>query len=235
MARSLIRESQINDPDVLTEAEHDALSHYFNDLVDVTTYSGNVGKYLQSTGSGTVWSVDLYLKQDGSTQLTANWDFGSSVISGTGDIYCNDLHTTASSLYIGDVELTTNSGALNLDDLVVSGYIYGDGSKLIGLYTYNTIDFNLTKPSILSEFDYKSKIIADSCSIEGYLISGPFLGSLNFEMRSDNTVSNYPFTTSENITPIGGEDWVVNHTSSHITESFITPSRSATNLSLIHI
>ena len=53
MARSLLRGEQIVDVDVLSEAEHDNEPHYFNDLVDVTTYSGNPGKYVAVNASGT--------------------------------------------------------------------------------------------------------------------------------------------------------------------------------------
>lgn len=53
MVRSLLRGAQIVDADVLSEMEHDQEPHYFNDLVDVTTYSGNSGKSVIVNASGT--------------------------------------------------------------------------------------------------------------------------------------------------------------------------------------
>lgn len=53
MVRSLLRGEQIVDVDVLSETEHDMEPHYFNNLVDVTTYSGNPGKYVAVNASGT--------------------------------------------------------------------------------------------------------------------------------------------------------------------------------------
>ena len=40
------------------------------------------------------------------------WDFGSQTISGTGDIYCNDIYTSSGTVYIGDVQLTVSGGSL---------------------------------------------------------------------------------------------------------------------------
>ena len=62
-----------------------------------------------------------YLARDGSTPLTGDWDFGSQTISGTGDIWCNDLHTAGASLYIGDVQLTSASNVLDFGTNTVSG------------------------------------------------------------------------------------------------------------------
>jgi hypothetical protein len=49
-------------------------------------------------------------------------DFGAGTISGTGDIYCNDLHAAASSIYLGDLQLTYNG-----THLVVPAEIQADG------------------------------------------------------------------------------------------------------------
>lgn len=47
--RSLIRESAVQDSDFLSEAEHTTTPHYYKDLADTTTYSGNEGLLLKST------------------------------------------------------------------------------------------------------------------------------------------------------------------------------------------
>lgn len=38
------------------------------------------------------------------------WDFGANTISGTGDIYCNDIYTSSGTVYIGDLKLSTADG-----------------------------------------------------------------------------------------------------------------------------
>jgi len=116
----------------------------FLELTDTpATYDD--GKYLKSTTSGTEWAtvsgnggtsnhselneLDYasaghtgfqpsgdYLEQDGSTQLTGDWDYGSNSISGTGDIYCNDIYTASGTVYIGDLKLSTDGTNLLVDD-----------------------------------------------------------------------------------------------------------------------
>ena len=54
MPRSLLREEQFKDIDVLSEAEHDnEVSHYYRKLADVTTYSGHANEYVVANASGT--------------------------------------------------------------------------------------------------------------------------------------------------------------------------------------
>jgi hypothetical protein len=54
MPRSLLREEQFKDIDVLSEAEHDSeVSHYFRKLADVTTYSGHANEFVVVNASGT--------------------------------------------------------------------------------------------------------------------------------------------------------------------------------------
>lgn len=54
MARSRLRENQVQDVDFLSEEEHTLVPHTFEGLSDVPTLSGNEGKYLRvdSTASG---------------------------------------------------------------------------------------------------------------------------------------------------------------------------------------
>lgn len=59
MPRSLIREEQIVDEDVLSEEEHDLEPHYFKNLVDVTTYSGYAGKYVKVKTDNSGLEYDL--------------------------------------------------------------------------------------------------------------------------------------------------------------------------------
>jgi len=42
------------------------------------------------------------------------WDYGANTISGTGDIYCNDIYTSSGTVYIGDVQLSSSSGTLQV-------------------------------------------------------------------------------------------------------------------------
>lgn len=84
-----------------------------------------------SEGSGGDFN---FLARDGSTQLTGDWDFGSFTISGTGDIWCNDLHTVGSSLYIGDFKFqkwglvpTAISGS---GGMILGGSLFTGGEQL---------------------------------------------------------------------------------------------------------
>jgi len=94
-----------------------------------STYSGTEGQYLMSTGSGTVWATVSGVGgttsgiDDHSHAAYVPWDFGAGTISGTGDIYCNDIYTSSGTVWIGDVQLTT-SGSL----LLVDGQVYTDGA-----------------------------------------------------------------------------------------------------------
>jgi hypothetical protein len=88
------------------------------DLIDLgdTPSSYDSGKYLKSTSDGTEWSeasIDL------SDYVT--WDFGAETISGTGDIYCNDIHTSSGTVYIGELKLSTDGQKLLVNDNEVSG------------------------------------------------------------------------------------------------------------------
>lgn len=53
MARSVFTESQVVDADFLSEEEHENTDHYFRDLADTTTYSGQGGKYLRAKEDNT--------------------------------------------------------------------------------------------------------------------------------------------------------------------------------------
>jgi len=54
MPRSLLREDQFKDIDVLSETEHDSeINHYYRKLSDVTTYSGHANEYVVANASGT--------------------------------------------------------------------------------------------------------------------------------------------------------------------------------------
>jgi len=84
----------------------------FLELTDTpTTYSGFEDLYLRVTATGIDFS---YLSTSGIDDhphaAYVPWDFGSGTISGTGDIYCNDIYTSGSTVYIGDLQLTTDDG-----------------------------------------------------------------------------------------------------------------------------
>jgi hypothetical protein len=54
MPRSLLREEQFKDSDLLSESEHDnEVNHYYHKLADVTTYSGHANEYVVANASGT--------------------------------------------------------------------------------------------------------------------------------------------------------------------------------------
>jgi len=49
------------------------------------------------------------------------WNFGAGTISGTGDIYCNDIYTSSGTVWIGDLKLSTDGQNLLVDDAPVEG------------------------------------------------------------------------------------------------------------------
>jgi hypothetical protein len=55
-----------------------------------------------------------YLLADGTRALAGDWTTGSGTISGTGDIYCTDLFTSASSIHLGDLDLSFDGFALDV-------------------------------------------------------------------------------------------------------------------------
>jgi hypothetical protein len=101
MPRSLLREDQIRDADVLTETEHNTeVLHYFNNLVDVTTYSGHAGEYVVANASGT------------------GLEFSSGTSGKVEELYYNDtlIVSTAS-----DGAKVNDSSAFYFGDPTVSG------------------------------------------------------------------------------------------------------------------
>ena len=95
---------------------------------------------------------------DGDTTINGELNVGGT-ISGTGDIYCNDLYTAGSGIYLGGLHLTYNGNELNIPESIfidkdafcenlfthsnvvvigditsisgtISGTFYGDGSNL---------------------------------------------------------------------------------------------------------
>lgn len=97
------------------------VNKFYNDLADLLTLSG----------SG--------IERDGSTPLTGNWDYGPFTISGTGDIHCNDLYTSGSSVHIGDSVILSE---YNNTDLQINSNI-----RWTGPTSYPTIDLTGNNPS----------------------------------------------------------------------------------------
>lgn len=90
------------------------------------------GKYLRSTASGTEWATVSgiatgALLEDGSVPLTGDWNYGPYTISGTGDIYCNDLHTSGSTIYLGSVQLSADGINLAVNTETISSLSHGAG------------------------------------------------------------------------------------------------------------
>ena len=102
--------------------------------------------------------VDNYaLLRDGTNNLTGDWDFGSFTISGTGDIHCDDLYTSGTTIHIGDyIELTDTGSALatNTPLQVGSGgatpkLIFDGATAYVGLVSDQTL---MTLTSGVAEF-----------------------------------------------------------------------------------
>jgi hypothetical protein len=113
----------------------------FLELIDTpATYSGSAGQYVRAKATedglefATVSGVGGdFLARDGSTPLAGDWDFGSQTISGTGDIWCNDLHTAAGSLYVGDFKFQrygTTTAISGSGGMVLSGGLSTGGESL---------------------------------------------------------------------------------------------------------
>lgn len=102
MPRSLLREDQFRDADLLSESEHDnEVQHYYRKLADVTTYSGHAGEYVVVNASGT------------------GLEFSSSASGQVEEIYYNQsvVMSTASD----GVVLVNNSDSYYLGQPTVSG------------------------------------------------------------------------------------------------------------------
>jgi hypothetical protein len=92
----------------------------FDTDINVTIVSGAI---YADEFHGNVSSMSGVLLRDGSTTLTSDWNFGSNSISGTGDIYCDDLYASATSLHLGD-------GVLRYTGSDYEGYVNGEWSSL---------------------------------------------------------------------------------------------------------
>ena len=95
----------------------------FLELTDTPkTYSGSEDLYLRVTTTGIDFS---YLSTSGiddhSHVAYVPWYFGSGTISGTGDIYCNDIYTSSGTVYLGDLKLSNVDGYLFVNDELAEG------------------------------------------------------------------------------------------------------------------
>jgi len=77
MARSKFGEQQIKDIDVLTESEHESTAHYFEDLIDTTTLSGNCGKYIRVDENSNVLVYGPISTLTSGIELIADVDFNN--------------------------------------------------------------------------------------------------------------------------------------------------------------
>lgn len=75
------------------------------------------------------WSIIATgaLLEDGSVPLTGDWNYGPYTISGTGDIYCNDLHTSGSTIYLGSVQLSADGINLAVNTETINSLSHGAG------------------------------------------------------------------------------------------------------------
>ena len=87
-----------------------------------------------SEGSGGTVSGTTYSGIDDHTHAAyVSWDFGSSTISGTGDIYCNDIYTSSGTVYIGDLKLSTDGQNLLVNEEPIEATGGGGPTTFSGL------------------------------------------------------------------------------------------------------
>ena len=132
MARSLIGENQVRDEEFLSEEEHRTEAiHTFDQLSDVTTWSGHAGEYLRATESGTEWATvsgaggeyddELVFYHDGSRELTGDMipSSGTGVISAVNlgsservfaNIWVEDIHMGPHTLWVDGVPVLSYPG-----------------------------------------------------------------------------------------------------------------------------
>lgn len=165
MVRSRLREAQFLDSDVLSEGEHSELTHYFKDLGDVPTISGNGGRLLRVSNDGQVLEFDgweeLYPESYSPPSGTINIDFSGGYSSPSADDvdFIFDIYYY---MYNGDrVFMNSTDKGFNLilppnptmGDFVSfidgGGYcasnnvtISGSGKKIMGSYSPYTVDEN---------------------------------------------------------------------------------------------
>jgi len=117
------------------------LTRNFIDLDDAPS-AYDEGKYLRSTVSGTEWAAAVTSGTDDHSHVAyVPWDFGSGTISGTGDIYCNDIYTSSGTVYIGDLQLSTDGVNLLVDGTVVSGADGNDAPTTFSGLTDTPVDY----------------------------------------------------------------------------------------------
>jgi hypothetical protein len=144
---------QVNLTTYLSETVRmDAYSHSsWSDEVNYETIVQTESFLEKSSGIGNDSSVTGDTVKDALEYLESNWNFGSNTvsgtgdvycnniytfgtISGTGDIYCNDIHTSGDSVYIGSSNLTSSGTGMSVsnhgpgmsDELVNVCYGTGD-------------------------------------------------------------------------------------------------------------
>lgn len=132
MARSRFGENQVKDADFLSEDEHDLTNHYFRDLTDVTTYSGNAGKYVKSNAAGTGLEYENDWIEKEANYTASNQD--KIFLTSSGGSFTIDMPTNPS---MGDRVSLADGGYASTNNITVSG----GGKKILGQnqnYTINT-------------------------------------------------------------------------------------------------
>jgi len=131
MARSKLRENQVQDVDFLSEAEHATTSHTFGALTDVPALSGNEGKYLRidSTASGIEYvtiddSVGIWKKisSDYTASVGDNLFLDSTVAGIVITMPSNPVMGSAVAFIDGEGNCATNNITIS-----------GAGAKIMGL------------------------------------------------------------------------------------------------------
>ena len=106
-------------------------------------------------------ATELY--HDGTKKVeTADYgfSFGANTISGTGDIYCNDIYTSSGTVHIGVTELSSNGAELLVDGQPVAGtgiqsgcYATLTGNQSVGADSTEQIEFDTTNYDLNNEFN----------------------------------------------------------------------------------
>jgi hypothetical protein len=98
----------------------------FLDLTDTPdTYSGTVGLFAQSTGSGISWS-----EVQSGPPTSGTWNFEEATLSGTGDVCCHNLYLDDIKVFIEDCTILVESpGELADEYTVLMLHMDGDNNS----------------------------------------------------------------------------------------------------------
>ena len=98
---------------------------YCNDLY-ASGSTVHIGDYIELSDTGSALAINAPIQVNGGVL------FGANTVSGTGDIYCGDLYTAASGIYIGGLHLSYSGTHLIVpSELQVTGDIGTDANLYV--------------------------------------------------------------------------------------------------------